>query len=190
MRKVFSVNDISWQNLRGLPGARGFEYKALSDADYSSAFSAELVRLEPGDHSVPHIEPWSHLLYFLSGTGDVTINGETQPVAMGTVCQIKAGQKHSLRNLGGDEERQRFGISKPKLGADKASSPQHDEYAGRREYDEVLQSARHERGHPELPNAGTNPRVADHGYARHEPRMRPSYSVKRADWKGLGCEKH
>jgi hypothetical protein len=27
--------------------------------------------------------------------------------------------------------------------------------------DEVLQSARHEREHPELPNAGTNPRVAD-----------------------------
>jgi hypothetical protein len=54
MRTVFSVNDIPWQNLRGLPGARGFEYKALSDNDYSSAFNAELVRLEPGDHSVPH----------------------------------------------------------------------------------------------------------------------------------------
>jgi len=103
MRRVFSVNDISWQNLRGLPGARGFEYKALSDGDYSSAFNAELVRLEPGDHSVPHIEPWSHRRYFLSGTGDVTINGETQPVATGTVCQISAGQKHSLRNLGRDD---------------------------------------------------------------------------------------
>jgi quercetin dioxygenase-like cupin family protein len=102
MRSVFSVNDIPWQNLRGLPGARGFEYKALSDDDYSSAFNAELVRLEPGDHSVPHIEPWSHLLYFLSGSGDVTIEGETRPVATGTVCQVRAGQKHSLRNLGED----------------------------------------------------------------------------------------
>ena len=27
MRKVFSVNELPWQNLRGLPGARGFEYK-------------------------------------------------------------------------------------------------------------------------------------------------------------------
>ena len=103
MRTVFSVNDIPWQNLRGLPGARGFEYKALSDNDYSSAFNAELVRLEPGDHSVPHIEPWSHLLYFLSGAGDVTVDGETQPVETGTVCQIRAGQKHSLRNLGQDD---------------------------------------------------------------------------------------
>src|SRR6516165_9449352 len=65
MRSVFSINDIPWQNLRGLPGARGFEYKALSDNDYSSTFNAELVRLEQSDHSVPHVEPWSHLLYFL-----------------------------------------------------------------------------------------------------------------------------
>jgi quercetin dioxygenase-like cupin family protein len=100
MRKIFSVDDMPWQNVRGLPGARGFEYKALSDPDYSAAFNAELVRLEPGDHSVPHIEPWSHLLYFLSGTGDVTIDGETRPIATGTVCQIKGGSKHSLRNLG------------------------------------------------------------------------------------------
>ncbi len=49
------------------------------------------------------IEPWSHLLYFLCGSGDVTIDGETQPIATGTVCQIKAGSKHSLRNLGEDD---------------------------------------------------------------------------------------
>jgi drug/metabolite transporter (DMT)-like permease len=53
------------------------------------------------------------------------------------------------------QERQRFGISKPKLGANNARSPQHDEYAGRREYDEVLQSAPHERGHPERDKATT-----------------------------------
>src|SRR5215475_5529560 len=69
--------------------------------------------------------------------------------------EYRAKQHHD-RAHAQREERQRFGISKPKLGADKASSPQHDEYAGRREYDEVLQSARHERGQPELPNAGTN----------------------------------
>jgi quercetin dioxygenase-like cupin family protein len=103
MDKVFSVNELPWRNLRGLPGARGFEYKVLSDADYSAAFNAERVRLEPGDHSVPHIEPWSHLLYFLGGTGDVTIDGETHPVAAGTVCQVKAGLKHSLRNRGADD---------------------------------------------------------------------------------------
>ena len=103
MQKVFSVEDMQWQNVRGLPGSRGFEFKQLSDETYTGAFNSELVRLEPGDHSVPHVERWSHLLYFTSGTGDVTIEGETWPVAPGTVCLVKAGEKHSLRNLGADD---------------------------------------------------------------------------------------
>ena len=103
MQKVFSVDAMDWRSLAGLPGARGFEYKMLSDDSYTKAFNAELVRLEPGDHSVPHVEPWNHLLYFTSGTGDVTIEGETWPVAAGTVCLVKAGERHSLRNLGADD---------------------------------------------------------------------------------------
>lgn len=103
MEKVFSVDDMDWRNLRGLRGARGFEYKPLSDDDYTSAFNTELVRLEPGDHSVPHIEPWNHLLYFTHGAGDITISGQTWPVKPGTVCLVKAGEKHSLRNLGDDD---------------------------------------------------------------------------------------
>jgi L-ectoine synthase len=60
----------------------------------------ELIRLEPGDHSVPHIEPHSHAFYFLEGTGEVTIDQETSRVGPGTVCLIKAGMRHSLRNDG------------------------------------------------------------------------------------------
>ena len=67
--------------------ARGFEFKA---------YSCELVRLEPGDHSVPRIEPWSHLLYILSGTGDIIINGSTSPIRSVTACQVRAGEKHSF----------------------------------------------------------------------------------------------
>lgn len=103
MQKIFSVDEMPWKNVRGLPGARGFEYKALSDGEYSTAFNSELVRLEPGDHSVPHIERWNHLLYFLSGTGDFTSEGETSPVSAGIVCLVKAGELHSLRNLGEDD---------------------------------------------------------------------------------------
>ena len=73
--------------------ARGFEFKA---------YSCELVRLEPGDHSVPRIEPWSHLLYILSGTGDIIINGSAPPIRSVTACQVRAGEKHSPRNLGDD----------------------------------------------------------------------------------------
>ena len=53
--------------------------------------------------TVPHIEPWSHLLFFLSGNGDITINGNVTAVKSGTVCQVRAGEQHSLRNLGGGD---------------------------------------------------------------------------------------
>jgi len=103
MEKVFSLNEIPWKDVRDLPGARGFEFKPLTDAAYTQAYSCELVRLEPGDHSVPHVEPWNHLLYFLSGTGDITINGHTSPIHGGSVCQVRAAEKHSLRNLGSSD---------------------------------------------------------------------------------------
>ena len=95
MERVFSIDDMPWADLKGLPGARGFEFKALTDDAYTKAYSCELVRLDPGDHSVPHTEPWSHLLYILSGTGDVTIDGNTTPIRSCTVCQVRAGEKHS-----------------------------------------------------------------------------------------------
>jgi mannose-6-phosphate isomerase-like protein (cupin superfamily) len=100
MGSVFSIDDIPWVDLKGLPGSRGFEFKALTTDAHTTAYSCEIVRLGPGDHSVPHIEPWSHLLYVLSGNGDITISGNTCPVRVGSVCQVRAGEKHSLRNLG------------------------------------------------------------------------------------------
>jgi mannose-6-phosphate isomerase-like protein (cupin superfamily) len=83
-----------------LPGARGFEFKGLTDDSYTKAYNCELVRLGRGDHSVPHIEPWRHLLFILSGNGDITINNETTAIQTGTVCRVQAGERHSLRNLG------------------------------------------------------------------------------------------
>ena len=52
MERVFSIDDMPWADLKGLPGARGFEFKALTDDAYTKAYSCELVRLDPGDHSV------------------------------------------------------------------------------------------------------------------------------------------
>jgi quercetin dioxygenase-like cupin family protein len=103
MGKVFSIDEVPWKDLRGLAGARGFEFKSLTDDNYTKSYSCELVRLGSGDRSVPHVEPWSHLLYFLSGEGDVTIEGNVSTVCKGTVCQVRAGERHSLRNLGNDD---------------------------------------------------------------------------------------
>jgi len=75
MEKVFSLDAVPWLDVRGLPGARGFEFKPLTNDEYTNAYSCELIRLGPSDHSVPHVEPWNHLLYILSGTGDIVIDG-------------------------------------------------------------------------------------------------------------------
>ncbi len=101
MKKVFSIENLDWSDLK-LQAARGFEYKALIGAEYTSAYNVELVRLEPGDESVTHVEPYRHAFYFLSGNGEVTIENETSAVQAGTVCLINAGEKHSLLNTGAE----------------------------------------------------------------------------------------
>jgi hypothetical protein len=39
MERVFSVEDMPWADLKGLPGARGFEFKSLTDRTYTTAYS-------------------------------------------------------------------------------------------------------------------------------------------------------
>src|SRR5512147_244540 len=79
---VIFTDTMAWRDLRGLPGAKGYEFKELvcDEASYTSAYSCELVRLDPSDHSVPHIEQWNHTLIFLEGAGEITIKGRTWPV--------------------------------------------------------------------------------------------------------------
>ena len=103
MDNVFCVDDMPWKELRGLAGARGYHFKPLTEPAYTTAYSCELIRLRPGDHSVPHVERWSHLLYILNGTGDMTIAGKVSELRAGTVCQVRAGERHAMRNLGDDE---------------------------------------------------------------------------------------
>jgi hypothetical protein len=52
MGYVNNVHDRRWVD-DDTPGARGYEYIKImaDDSEYTSAFSCELVRLGPGDHS-------------------------------------------------------------------------------------------------------------------------------------------
>ena len=92
---MFSVDDTPWADLKGLPGARGFEFKAVTNDAYTKAYSCELVRLEPGDHSVPQIELGSHLLYILSNPGNMsgkTMDGCKAPVtSQSTAAPLQSG---------------------------------------------------------------------------------------------------
>ena len=45
MEKVFSLDAVPWLDVRGLPGARGFEFKPLTNDEYTNVYSCEL---DPG----------------------------------------------------------------------------------------------------------------------------------------------
>jgi quercetin dioxygenase-like cupin family protein len=104
MESVNNVHDRRWVD-DDTPGARGYKYIEVvaDDAEYTSAFSCELVRLGPGDQSLTHVEDYNHLLYFVEGSGEITIGKRTWPLSPGSYAKVKAGEKHSLRNLGDTE---------------------------------------------------------------------------------------
>jgi mannose-6-phosphate isomerase-like protein (cupin superfamily) len=103
MEYVNNVHDRRWVD-EDTPGAKGYQYIEIvpDDSDYTNAFSCELV-LEPGDHSLTHVEGYNHLLYFVEGSGEITIGKSTWPLSPGSYAKVKAGEKHSLRNLGNTE---------------------------------------------------------------------------------------
>lgn len=101
MEHVNNVHDRRWDD-ENLPGARGYESIEIvaNEPEYTSAFSCEYVRLGPGDHSVTHVEEYNHLLFFVEGSGEITIGEKTWSLRPGSYAKVKAGEKHSLRNLG------------------------------------------------------------------------------------------
>jgi mannose-6-phosphate isomerase-like protein (cupin superfamily) len=104
MESVNNVHDRRWVD-EDTPGARGYEYIPVvaDDPEYTSAFSCELLRLSPGAESRTHVEPYNHLLFFVEGSGEITIGDKTWPLRPGSYAKVKAGNEHSLRNLGGTE---------------------------------------------------------------------------------------
>ncbi|MEO8856245.1 MAG: cupin domain-containing protein [Burkholderiaceae bacterium] len=105
MELVNNVYDRGWHDETQLAGARGFEFMRIvsDEPEYTSAYSCEFVRLGPEDHSVTHVERWNHLLWFVEGSGEVTIGEQIWPVRPGSYAKIKAGIKHSVRNQGGTD---------------------------------------------------------------------------------------
>jgi len=73
--------------------------------------------------TVPHVEPWSHLLFFLSGNGDITINGNVTAVAalaqIATPSAAHFLKSHQLlvQKFAADRDRQKDRVS--------LSSPRH-----------------------------------------------------------------
>jgi quercetin dioxygenase-like cupin family protein len=69
-------------------------------ADYTDAYSADLVRIEPGGSSATHVDAARHAFYILEGEGSFTLAGETHAMRPGVILKVPPGVAHALRNDG------------------------------------------------------------------------------------------
>ncbi len=62
------------------------------------------ARLAPGCATIPHHHAVTEEIYYiLSGTADMTLGHETQPVGPGDAIAIPPGERHTIRNTGTTE---------------------------------------------------------------------------------------
>jgi quercetin dioxygenase-like cupin family protein len=100
MHPVTSIEQFEWKPL-SVEGSKGYEFMFnLVGAEYTDAYSVDLVRVEPGGYSPVHIDPDNHAFYFIEGTGRVTIAGKPNAVGPGSVVKIPFGALHSIENTG------------------------------------------------------------------------------------------
>ncbi|WP_084217290.1 cupin domain-containing protein [Xenophilus azovorans] len=82
-------------------GTSGFRFQLnLIGAEYTDAYSVDLVQIDQGGGSETHIDDYNHAFYFLEGEGEVCIADERIATAPGVVIKIPAGVVHSVGNIG------------------------------------------------------------------------------------------
>lgn len=87
-----------------LPG-RKFRWLVAENRIRAEHCSTCVIRVAPGDkvrpaHSHPHSE---EVIYILSGSGRVLVDGEVAPVRAGSVVLFPQGKPHMLQNTSGEE---------------------------------------------------------------------------------------
>ena len=87
-----------------LPGRR-LTWLVADDRIKAEHCSACMVRLATGDkvrpaHSHPNGE---EVIYIISGSGRVLVNGEVAPISPGSIVLFPQGQVHMLHNTGSEE---------------------------------------------------------------------------------------
>ena len=91
-------------NALGLPG-RELRWLVAPGALTSPKCSACVIRVAPGDKVRPaHSHPnGDEVIYIISGSGRVLVNGEVAPVRPGSTVLFPRGQVHMLHNTSGEE---------------------------------------------------------------------------------------
>jgi quercetin dioxygenase-like cupin family protein len=87
-----------------IPGRR-LRWLVADDRIKAEHCSACVIRISPGDKVRPaHSHPeGEEVIYILSGSGRVLIDGEVSPVKAGSAVLFPQGKPHMLHNTGPDE---------------------------------------------------------------------------------------
>jgi quercetin dioxygenase-like cupin family protein len=97
MTKAFHLDDLAWEPVRPALTSGVFG-RTMLDTGTKMVFT----RVEPGGEFAPHVDPYAHLFYVLSGCGIALSAGSEYQLTPGLVLQIPAGEKHSYRNTGAE----------------------------------------------------------------------------------------
>ncbi len=99
--QVFDIEDAAWTPVREdlTEGIAGIHLVP----DSESGMTVTVTKVQVGGRFSAHRDPYHHVLYFLQGRGEVSIEGTCHSVAAGSVVKITAGEMHSYRNIGDEE---------------------------------------------------------------------------------------
>jgi quercetin dioxygenase-like cupin family protein len=87
-----------------LPGRR-FRWLVAEDRVKAQNCSVCVIRIAPGDKVFPaHSHPnGEEVIYILSGSGRVLVDGDVAPVRTGSTVLFPQGKPHMLHNTGAEE---------------------------------------------------------------------------------------
>jgi len=87
-----------------IPGRR-LRWLVADDRIKAENCSACVIRVSPGDKVRPaHSHPeGEEVIYIMTGSGRVLVDGEVSPVRAGSVVLFPQGKVHMLHNTGADE---------------------------------------------------------------------------------------
>ncbi len=99
--RVYKIGGPDWKPVR--PELTEGVFGAVLPGAGAEILSLTVTRVRPGGRFEAHRDTYRHVLYFFSGTGTVSIEGEEYEVSAGTVVDIPAGKLHQYINTANDE---------------------------------------------------------------------------------------
>lgn len=78
----------------------GIVDKKIMGPNDSNFMLMSLAKMEPGVKSPPHRHKYAQVFYFLEGTGQMVIDGQSHNVGPGTVARFVQGEEHTVINSG------------------------------------------------------------------------------------------